>query len=107
MGEREMPAEQCTKIFPFPLPLPPPLFLDDTDEEDSEASSIAESMISQAASTIFDMEEKVESLMERRWYVTPSTLPLPAPPWEEGLAPILNIRMEGGRAKLDCCCGVV
>lgn len=45
------------------------------------------SMISQAASAIFEMEEVVESLMERRWYVTPSTLP--APPCV-GLAPMLS-----------------
>jgi hypothetical protein len=75
-----MPAEQCTKILPFPLP--PFKFLDD-----SEVEAIAESMISQAASAIFEMEEEVESLMERRWYVTPSTLP---PPCEEGLAPMLS-----------------
>jgi hypothetical protein len=75
-----MPAEQCTKIFP--LPLPPPEFLDD-----SEVEAIAESITSQAASAILEMEEEVESLMERRWYVTPSTLP---PPCEEGLAPMLS-----------------
>ena len=75
-----MPAEQCANIFQFPLP--PPFFLDD-----SEAGAIAESMISQAASAIFEMEEEVESLMERRWYVTPSTLP---PPCEGGLAPMLS-----------------
>ena len=69
-----MPAEQCTKIFP----LSPP-FLD--------GEVIVESMISQAASAIFEMVEVVESVMERRWYVTPSTLP--APPCE-GLAPMLS-----------------
>lgn len=76
-----MPAEQCTKIFP--LPLPPPGFSDDSEVE----ATIAESIISQAASAILEMEEEVESLMERRWYVTPSTLP---PPCEEGLAPMLS-----------------
>lgn len=67
-----MPAEQCTKTFPLPAP-----FLDD--------EAIAESMILQATSTIFEMGEEVVSLMERRWYVTPSTL-LPC----EGLAPMLS-----------------
>jgi hypothetical protein len=75
-----MPAEQCTKIFPLPLPSP---FMDDSEAE----ATIAESMISQAASAIFEMEEEVESLTKRRWYVTPSTLP---PPCEEGLAPMLS-----------------
>jgi hypothetical protein len=59
------------------------MFLDDSEE----VEAIAESMISQAASATFEMEEEVESLMERRWYVTPSTLP---PPCEEGLAPMLS-----------------
>jgi hypothetical protein len=42
-------------------------------------------MISQAASAIFETEEEVESLMERRWYVTPSALE-----FCEGLAPMLS-----------------
>lgn len=48
-------------IFPLPLPLPPPEFLDD-----SEAGAIAKMTIFQAASAIFEMEEDVESLIERR-----------------------------------------
>jgi len=50
MGEREIPAEQWTRIFPVP-------FLD----------AMAPSMISQAASVIFDMEDETLSLKERRW----------------------------------------
>jgi len=50
MGKREMPAEQWTKIFPVP-------FLD----------PIALSMISQAASMVFEMEDETESLRESRW----------------------------------------
>ena len=78
MGEREMPAEQWTRIFPAP-------FLD----------VIAPSMISQAVSAIFEMHDETESLRERRWYVTPSTL-------AEGLAPtlstwVMEFRVRNGR----------
>ena len=52
-----MPTEQWTRSFPVS-------FLD----------FIAPSMISQAASAIFEMENEVESLRGRGWYVTPSTL---------------------------------
>ena len=52
-----MPAEKCTKIFQLPLPGPPPLapFLDDEKEE---VFAISESMISQAASAIFEMDDE-------------------------------------------------
>ena len=88
MGEREMPAEQCTNIFLSPFP-----FLDDGDDDDDndggggsgDSEVTAESIISQAASAIFEMEEVVESLMERRWYVTLESRPSCA-----GLAPMLS-----------------
>ena len=69
VGEREMPAEQWTRIFPVS-------FLD----------VIAPSMISQAASAIFEMEDEAESLRERRWYVTPLT-------FVEGLAVLVMCRL--------------
>jgi len=50
MGEREMPAEQWTRIFPVP-------FWD----------AIAPSMMSQAASVTLEMEDEAESFRERRW----------------------------------------
>ena len=61
IGEREKAAQQCTKILPLP-PLPRAPFSD----EDEEAFAIAESMMLQALSAIFEMEEEVESSMERR-----------------------------------------
>lgn len=60
VGDREMPAEQCTRIFPWP-----PFGV-------LEAN--AESMMSQAESTIFCIEDVAESVKERRWYVTDSTV---------------------------------
>ncbi|KAH9992272.1 hypothetical protein BJV77DRAFT_1150176 [Russula vinacea] len=47
VGEREMPAEQWTTIFPEPF-----------------SDAIASSMISQAASAIFEMDDETESLSE-------------------------------------------
>ena len=49
MGEREIPAWQCTRILPVPC-----------------LEAIAPSMISQAASVIFEMGDSIESFMERR-----------------------------------------
>ncbi len=50
MGEREMPAEQWTRIFPVPF-----------------LAAIDLSMILQAASMVFEMEDETESFRERRW----------------------------------------
>ena len=98
MDEREMPAEQWTRMFPVP-------FLD----------AIAPSMISQAASAIFEMEDETESLRESRWYVTPSTLADGLAPmlktwvmefrvrnsWDEATEHGLDTRMEEEQEKLD------
>lgn len=60
VGEREIPAEQCTRIFPEP-----PFGI---------LAASAASMTSQAESTIFSIEDVAESVKERRWYATDSTM---------------------------------
>lgn len=66
IGEREIPAEQCTRILPVPL-----------------REFNAASMTVHAVSQTLAMEDEGESLSDTRWYVTPSTL-------LEGLAPTLS-----------------
>jgi len=49
MGDLEIPAEQCTKIFPVPF-----------------FEAMALSIMSQAVSVTLEMEDEAESLIERR-----------------------------------------